>query len=307
MRFPQGQNYPLIIGDGSFTLHIARPAEPPAVVGSGENESFASRLAGKNQDAPLSDFALHMLQAKQLLDSSSTIRTTGELAAKKHEFRAFVRDRYESIRHSDMVRRLVAQYFMMHEYVSYHVEGAPATDIRASYEQAVLDGAGDWLANLKPHLPEHETLNYIVGLYYDRSMVTLASRIREKFAPYAYCPGVEGKKWTFPDDLTVTDPVSGTGQTLADISGRKTVAFVDADCPVSMVQAVMMARQIADQCKGEKLIVAPLEQLSASHLAMNRMVSGGGMLFINDEKWRKEYLAEKIRLPVFIDIPKAEQ
>jgi hypothetical protein len=32
------------------------------------------------------------------------------------------------------------------------------------------------------------------------------------------------------------------------------------------------------------------------------MVSGGNMLFINDEKWRKVNLVKKIRLPLFIRI-----
>jgi hypothetical protein len=206
-----------------------------------------------------------------------------------------------------MLRRLIAQYFMMHEYVDYHVEGAPATDIRARYEQAVLDGAGDWLATLKPRLPEHEVLNYIVSLYYDRSMTALASRITERYGQYAYCPGVDKDKWTFPGGLTVADPGRGIEQRLADIQGRMTVAFVSADCPVSMVQAVMRARRAAGEGNDGKLLVAPLHKVSEKHLAMNRMVSGDGMLFITDEKWRKTNLDEKIRLPLFIDIPEAEQ
>jgi hypothetical protein len=47
------------------------------------------------------------------------------------------------------------------------------------------------------------------------------------------------------------------------------------------------------------MIVAPLQKLSAKHLAMRRMVSGGSMFFIDDEKWQKERPTEKIRLPRF--------
>jgi hypothetical protein len=51
-----------------------------------------------------------------------------------------------------------------------------------------------------------------------------------------------------------------------------------------------------------QLIVAPLQQLSETHLLMNRMESNGNMLFIDDEKWHKENLAEKIRLPLFVPL-----
>lgn len=41
---------------------------------------------------------------------------------------------------------------MMHEYVGYHIEGAPATDIRVQYQKAVLDGVESWLDILKTDL-----------------------------------------------------------------------------------------------------------------------------------------------------------
>jgi hypothetical protein len=201
-----------------------------------------------------------------------------------------------------MIRRLIAQYFIMHEYISYHVVGAPATDILVKYQQAVLDGVASWIEILKPHIPEHEVLNYCVSLYYGRSMVSLASLIVNKFQNVAYCPGAKRDEWIFPNDLKVTDTSKSAENELAEIHGKKTIAFVSEDCPVSMVQTVMEARQLADQRKGERLIVAPLEELSDIQLAMNKMVSNGSMLFINDEKWRKEYLAEKIKLPLFVQV-----
>ncbi len=76
-----------------------------------------------------------------------------------------------------MIRRLVGQYFMMHEYVDYHIEGAPAADIKKRYQKEFLAGVGDWLKILSPHISETEILNYCVSLYYNRSMVTLASLI----------------------------------------------------------------------------------------------------------------------------------
>ena len=211
LRFAGGQSYPVLLGDASFTLNIAGPAEPPAFTGSSENEFFSSRLAGYGPAGTSSDFALLLLQAKQLLESTYPIRTVPELTAKKEEIHAFVRDQYKSLSHSDMVRRLVAQYFMMHEYVDYRVEGTPATDIRARYQQAVVDGVGNWLAILGPHIPEHEILNYCLSLYYQRSMVTIAALIVENFQSAAYCPGVEKETWSFPKDLLVRE-ANGTAK-----------------------------------------------------------------------------------------------
>jgi hypothetical protein len=302
LRFAGGQGYPVLLGDESFALSIAAPTEPPAFAGSGENESFSNRLAGKGPDVPSSDFALLLLRAKVLLESTYPIRTIPELTAKKEELHAFVRDHYASLRHSDMVRRLMGQYFMMHEYVEYHGEGTSPTDIRTRYQQAVVDGVGNWLAILGPHIPEHEILNYCLSLYYQRSMVTLAALIAENFQSTASCPGVEKETWSFPHDLLVAGADGHGGRQLETIKGEKIIAFVSDDCPVSMVATVIKTRQIADQGKRVQLIVAPLQQLSETPLRMNRMVSNGNMLFINDEQWRKENLAEKIRLPLFVPL-----
>ena len=46
----------------------------------------------------------------------------------------------------------------------------------------------------------------------------------------------------------------------------------------------------------------PLQKLSEKHLAMNRNVSGGKMIFIDDEKWRKKNLPTNIRLPLFVRV-----
>jgi hypothetical protein len=50
------------------------------------------------------------------------------------------------------------------------------------------------------------------------------------------------------------------------------------------------------------LIVAPLEKLSGKHLAMSRMIRNGKLLFVCDEKWRKDNLAKKIKLPLFVKV-----
>ncbi len=299
LSFAEGQRYPVIIGDTSFTLNIANTAEPPSFSGSSENDFLYSLLSGISPGATQYDFALLMIQAKQLLESSSSIRTLKELAAKKQEFHAFVRDHYQSLRHSDMVRRLIDQYFMMHEYVDYRTEGTPATGIRVQYQKAVLNGVGSWLEILKPHIPEHEILNYCISFYYKRSMITLASQIVDNFQSAAYCPGVEKESFRFPKDLRVSE-ANGRMRPLGTIKGKKIVAFVSDDCPVSMVETISKVRHLADQNEDVHVIVAPLQQLSVRTLGMNRMVRNKNILFINDEKWRKTNLTKRIKLPLFV-------
>ncbi len=305
LTFPQGQSYPVLLGDTSFTIKLDTPSEPPSFSNSQENDFLYRHLLGKESHPPNGEkntsFAQLMIQGKQLLESSQSIDSTKELTAKKNEFHEFVRAHYDSLRHSDMIRQLIAQYFMMHEYVNFYIEGAPAADIRGHYQKAVLNGVGNWLELLKSHIPEHEILNYCVSLYYNRSMVTLASLIVENFQGVAYCPGVENTTFSFPDDLLLTGADGNKTLQLGELKGKKLLAFVSVDCPVSMVETIIKARQLAGQQK-DVLVVVPLQQLSGIYLAMNRMVSKGNMLFVNDEKWRKNNLAKKIKLPLFVQI-----
>ena len=294
-----GQRYPVIIGDEHFTLNISSPEVPPDFTAGSENEFFYKLLSGDVPEGNKYPFPHLMIQAKKLLESSHSIHTHEELAAKKKEFHDFARDHYNSLQHSDMVRRLIAQYFMMHEYVDYLVEGAPATDIKIKYQQAVLSGVGSWLKLLKSHIPGHEILNYCVSLYYDRSMVSLASLIIEKFREVAYCPGEENKTFSFSEDLLMTDANGNNVRRLNESKGNKIIAFVSEDCPVSMVETTSKARKLIEQKEDVTLVVVPLQELSETHLAMNRMVSGGNMFFVKGATWRKENLVNNIKLPLF--------
>ncbi len=308
LQFAGGQRYPVILGNTPLSIEIENQSQPPSFAGNGENVFFYKLLAGKEVGTEQYKFALLMMQAKQLLKSSHTIHTTKELAAKKKEFQEFIANHYQSLKHSDMVKRLLAQYFMMHEYVNYHVEGKPASDIKVKYQKAVLSGVASWLKILKPHLPDHDILNYCVSLYYNRSMVALASHIMQNFPEAAYCPGVEEDTFTFPNNLTVTAKNGDSEMTLADLKGTRIISIVSNDCPVSMAAAVSKARQLAINNYGS-VIVVPLQELSRDHLAMGRMMSSKNMFFANDEKWRKENVVKKIKLPLFlnIDLPVGQQ
>ena len=300
--FAGGQRYPVIIGDEPFILNIAGPGKSPSFAGSEENDYFYKLLSGEDSASGQYGFALLMIQAKELLESSHSIRTVEELTAKKEEFHEFVRKKYKNLRHSDMVMRLIAQYFVMHEYVDYHKKGAPATDIRIQYQKEVLNGVESLLEILQPHLQQQEILNYCVSLYYDRSMVTLAALIIENFRDAAFCPGEERETLSFPADIHIAEADGNQERKLGDIKGTKIISFVSEDCPVSMVETVSKARQLADRKENVPVIVAPLQKLSNDHFTMASMIRHKNMFFINDEQWRKENLPKKIQLPLFIRI-----
>ena len=304
--FKQGQHYPLILGEQSFTLNINNADKLPTFIGSSENEFFYKLLTGAEASPGQYDFALLMIEAKELLDSSSSIHTVAELKAMKEKFHTFVRTHYQNLQHSDMLMRLIGQYFMMHEYIDYHIKGAPASDIQVQYKKAVIDGVGNWLEILKTHIPEHEIVNYCISLYYNRGMVALASRIIANFRDVAYCPGSLQKSVTLPKGLSVTDVNGNRKGVLNDFENNVVISFVSDDCPVSMVETVVKARQLAARNKDAKLIVVPLQPLSDKHLAMSRMLTNGNMFFINDEKWSKVSLPKDIRLPFFVNIARAK-
>lgn len=300
LNFPGGQSYPVILGVSSFTLQMSGPEGPPSFADSDENTCFYQLLAGavcgcsdKSSPADL------LVQAQHLLDSTSSLRTVAELSAKKQEVEAFVDMHYESLRHSDLIRRLITQYFMMHEYIDYQTAGKTSTGPLARYQQEVVGGVGAWLRILSPRLPRHEILNYCVSLYYQRSMVSLASLIIKSFREDAFCPGAEGGDLLLPQELAL---VSGDGRArgkLGDIKGQKMIALVSEDCPVSLVETVVLARQASEEPTRQAVIAVPVQELSQRHLAMAGMIRGNGLLFIDDEPWRQANRARSLRLPRF--------
>ena len=293
LRFDQGQQYPVIIGENSFTLHIKDANTLPSFTGSAENTYFYELLTKTDPGPVQYDFPLLMIQAKRLLDSSSSIHSVDELSAMKEKFHGFVNSHYQSLQHSDMLTRLIDQYFMMHEYVDFHIQGAPASDIQTRYEKAVNHGVAEWIELLKPHIPGHEVLNYCVSLYYNRSMVSLAHHIMNNFKTLAYCPGNTQKSFSVPEELSVIDADGNKKGLVKDYQNRRVISFVSDDCPVSMVATVARARRLAIQEKNKVLIVVPLQKLSAHHFAMRRMLTRGNMLFVNDEKWLCNMLSKK--------------
>jgi hypothetical protein len=71
-----------------------------------------------------------MIEAKQLLESTYSIKTIKELQAMKESLHTFANIHYHDLQRSDILMRLIAQYFMLHEYVDYKVQGEPEAAIR---------------------------------------------------------------------------------------------------------------------------------------------------------------------------------
>lgn len=302
LGFAGGQSYPVIIGDTSFAVTITSPAEPPNFTDSGENDYLYQALAGSRpasiEKYPFVDL---LFAARELLESTYTISTLTELAAKKNQLNTFVAANYQNLRHSDMLRRLMNQSLMMHEYVPYRIEGEPATAIQQRYQEEVLAGVGSWLKTLSPHIPADQILNACVALYYERSMVAMAALMINRFSDAAFCPGETDKPVRFADDLTLSNGQGTRQARLTDLEGEKTIALVADDCPVSMVAAVVKARELAKSKAATPLIVAPMPTLKDTHRAMARMIRDEQILFINDEKWFREQPAARPRLPLLIE------
>jgi hypothetical protein len=180
---------------------------------------------------------------------------------------------------------------MMHEHVSYHTRNQTVNDIQKKYRDGVLECATGWFEELRRYLPEHEIINYIISLYYDRNMVSMASLIAVAHREAAYCPGVEVKDYNVIGNPALTG-VKGVMKVRADeINKKKLWAFVSEDCPVSMVDTVMKARRLADT--ETILVVVPQERLNDRHKSIRRMVSGGVILFVDDEQWRTKFLPKR--------------
>ena len=303
--FSGKQKYPVIIGRKTSGVVITSPDKPPSFECGDENNLFYKSLSGNESADKGNGFARLMIHGKVLLDSSSTIQTVEELHGKKVEFQEFMQSNYLQLSHSDLLRRLLNQYFMMHEYVRFHREGSPAGDIRLRYQQEVLAGVKSMVTILKDFIPENEVLNYCIGLYYHRGMVTLASFIANNFRKIAYCGGENPVLSDFPANLKLITSDGSAAVELGALKGSKTFSFVSSDCPVSMVMTVMKVRKTVE-VKNHKInryiIVVPLEKLSAKHRAMSKNVSGGAMFFVDDEVWRKKNLPKNIRLPFFGNI-----
>lgn len=126
---------------------------------------------------------------------------------------------------------------------------------------------------------------------------SLASLIVVEFRNVAYCPGEDATSLSLTRDLSYTDASQNLRGTLAEIKGNTMIALVSTECPVSMVEAVSKARMLKRQNNGSILLVAPLEKLSEQHISMSRMISGGNLFFIYDERWYQSFGDDQIRLP----------
>lgn len=153
LKFAGGQTYPVIIGNKSFSITIGNPAEPPSFANSAENDLLYKALTDNTQIPEQYTFASLLIQTKRLLESSYSIRTVHELKAKKTEFQQFVEDNYQLLQYSNLINRLIDQYFMMHEYVDYRVAGTPATDINKDIKKrswpVFLPGSTSWLPTFR--------------------------------------------------------------------------------------------------------------------------------------------------------------
>ena len=80
-------------------------------------------------------------------------------------------------------------------------------------------------------------------------MVTLASFIADNFRAFAYCGKEKPGLRDLPETLNLIHADGSAAGEVGEIKGAKTVTFVSADCPVSMVMTVIKAREAVDTKK----------------------------------------------------------
>jgi hypothetical protein len=128
--------------------------------------------------------------------------------------------------------------------------------------------------------------------------------IADNFREFACCGEEKQDLRDLPENLNLIRADGSAAGTSGAIKGAKTFAFVSADCPVSMVMTVIKSREAAaaKNPAANSIIVVPLEKLSAKHRSMSSNISGGALLFVDDEQWCKINLSENMRLPFFVNI-----
>lgn len=305
LKVTGGKEYSVILGKEPVTIIFTLPNSSPQFVNSPENGVFSAwQQTTVTEGTEKFPFTKLLIEAKTLLETSRQITTPGELTTQKNLIHDFISRNYLSLSKSDMIKQLVVQYFLMHEYISYHTVSSSTDTLQLNYREEILDGVKSWRRILGKHMAEDEIVSFCVSFFFKREMVTLAYLLMEDNRDVATCPGEAPFPLQFPDTLKLTFG-EGIETELGKILTPKLVTIISTKCTFSMVESVMKARELVEKRKGVAMIIATVEPLNREHLAMSQLVNGGLLLFVNDEKWRVEQFKNKPFLPYFysVDFP----
>jgi hypothetical protein len=241
----------MVIAEGSRFFQTNDPFRP---VLDGEMDSLVARKERLEKSiwARKEGMAGLLIQGKSLIESTSEITTREQLDDQKTKILKFIQSHQEDLRHTDMLRQLAYQYEMMNEYIRWG---------KYPYEVVMVNDVGTWIDSLGKQLGSHQIVNYFLQFYLDRSMVSMAIRIAEKYESYSLCPALnEGEADSLSDmEIKISDTRSGIGN-LKKMSFLKILFFYNSGCPACIAEQISLMRTL----KQEKAPVPAITLFSAS-------------------------------------------
>jgi hypothetical protein len=254
-----------------------------------------SRLDSLKAGLPEPDYPLAslFLRGRMLIESSYSIRTHEELQSHKGEFLTYIREGFPQLRYSDLIQETGRQYMMMNEYV---LSGKDVVN------QTRINDVADWTGALAVWVEPAAVVDFFVGAFYGRSMVTQASAIAGSFAgivisdgcvpvPFEICDTIGG--------LILTDYEGLRTENMDDWDVDKVLSLVSEDDMVSLAETVSLVRDITTEGLFLPLVVVPAEPLSLRHLGM-RSLCQGFLFFATDESRQQIFPGSPPGLPCFL-------
>lgn len=334
--YPAGQRYPIIMDGKEHQIILEKENSVPQILESVENEflyhflansmMYHSRLRvletkyielgaedsltpkiieeslqiNKSIDSlyallPSASYPMAsvFIQARLLMESTYSISTLEGLNDRKLQILEYISLHYDYIGHSDMLQELGRQYMMMNEYV-----GRPKEQLN----QDIIQDVSDWIACLEGKVHPDDVVEFFVGTFYNRSMITQASEIVHAFQDIM----LQGPSNAFPFQIGDTIPnfsiTNGDGVLTEDLNTwdlPKILAIVSTDSKASLAENVILLRRISDKNRFLPIIALTSSGFSAELITMSQLTTGY-LFYANDDIWDNTYLGEITPTPFFL-------
>jgi len=221
-----------------------------------------------------------LLQARLLNESTGVISNLSDLTEKKIEYQKFISENFKYLYHSDMLISMCRQYLMMNEYVALQKD--------AMYLE-INNDVKVWIDLLLPKIEAKETVAFMMNIFYNRGMVSMAGSILQNNRKilnrkvYRISYGVESiyKIGYQFQEIKVTDESNKINWDLSNYKDYKIISLVEGNDVVSKVSAIKLARDLNESLKEIPIIILPKNSLTTSHYSLNKAVDRTFYFFNN--------------------------
>jgi len=324
LNFSTGQNYPVYLTGKDFLIRIIDPLKRPMFSQNTDSEYLyqwlssykqlqkddrllQSSLSNINTNDPFYSEIINeqkrieqkrlaiisnlnkepshgvnlLIQARILNESTYSLKTKEALELKKKEYQQFVQNNLIELYYSDMLLQLCHQDLMMNEYVL-----VTNTEMYSQINKDVQR----WVSMLSPRIEAKETIAFIMKIFYNRGMVSIAAHILQNNRNildkkvYRNSPNLQSL-YNIGEtvlDLNIEEAIHSKGRDLTKNKNYKIVSLVDVDDVVSQVSTITLARQLDKTQSKIPIIIIPKEKLTQSHFDMDNLFSG--TLYYSKEK-----------------------